>query len=40
MPGVGTGARFVCSECASEFIATAGGDGEIACCGKPVEPKK
>ncbi len=40
MPEVGTGERFVCSECASEFIVTAGGDGEITCCGKPVEPRK
>jgi len=34
-----TGERVRCSECGSEFIATRGGDAELTCCGKPVEPK-
>ena len=34
-----TGERVRCSECGSEFIATKGGEAELICCGKPVEPK-
>ena len=34
-----TGERVRCSECGSEFIATRGGEAELICCGKPVEPK-
>jgi len=34
-----TGERVRCSECGSEFIATRGGEAELTCCGKPVEPK-
>lgn len=34
-----TGERVRCSECGSEFIATRGGEAEVTCCGKPVEPK-
>ena len=34
-----TGERVRCSECGAEFIATRGGEAELTCCGKPVEPK-
>ncbi len=34
-----TGKRYVCRQCGSEFIVTKGGDGELACCEKPLELK-
>ena len=39
MAEVGTGNRFVCTVCRAEFIVTKGGDADIVCDGKPVEPK-
>ena len=34
-----TGKRYKCSECGAEFVVTKGGEGEIKCCGKPLELK-
>jgi DNA-directed RNA polymerase subunit RPC12/RpoP len=34
------GKRYVCTQCGSEFIVTRGGEGDLKCCGKPVELKK
>lgn len=34
------GKRYTCNECGSEYIITRGGDGNIFCCGKPMEIKK
>ncbi len=33
------GTKYVCKECASEFIVTKSGDASMKCCGKPLEPK-
>lgn len=33
------GKRYVCTVCGSEFIVTKGGDGQLACHGKPLEMK-
>lgn len=40
MAEVATGWRFVCSVCKAEFIVTRGGDAQLTCCSKPVEPKQ
>lgn len=34
-----TGARLKCSACDGEVVVTRGGDGEVRCCGKPMDPK-
>ncbi len=34
------GKRYVCSECGTEYVVTKGGDGQLTCCGKPMEIKK
>ena len=34
-----TGKRYVCPQCKSEFIVTKGGDGNVSCCGAPMELK-
>ena len=34
------GKRYVCTECGNEIIITRAGQGEIICCGKPMEEKK
>ncbi len=34
------GKRYVCTACGSEFVAIRGGEGELKCCGKPMEIKK
>ena len=34
-----TGKRYFCANCNSEFIITKGGDGEMACCGVPMQKK-
>jgi desulfoferrodoxin-like iron-binding protein len=34
------GKRYQCTKCGSEFIVTKAGNGEIHCCGKPMEQKK
>ena len=34
------GKRYQCTKCGSEFIVTKAGDGEIHCCGQPMEQKK
>jgi len=34
------GKRYKCAKCGSEFVVTRGGEGEVHCCGKPMELKK
>lgn len=34
------GKRYVCTVCGAEFIVTRAGEGEMKCCGKPLETKK
>ncbi|MBN1848732.1 MAG: desulfoferrodoxin [Deltaproteobacteria bacterium] len=34
------GKRYKCSKCGAEFIVTRGGDGQLKCCGQPMEEKK
>ncbi len=34
------GKKYVCTNCGSEFIVTKGGNGQLICCGKPMELKK
>lgn len=33
------GTKFVCKECASEFIVTKSGEATMKCCGKPLDTK-
>jgi len=35
-----TGKRYVCTVCGTEFIVTRGGEGQLVCCGQPMEIKK
>jgi len=34
------GKRYTCTKCGSEFIVTRGADGQLVCCGQPMEIKK
>ncbi len=34
------GKRYVCTQCATELIATRGGEGQLMCCGQPLELKQ
>ena len=34
------GKRYVCTKCGSEFIVTKASEGELQCCGQPMELKK
>jgi hypothetical protein len=34
------GKRYVCKNCDAECIVTRAGQGELKCCGKPMEVKK
>lgn len=34
------GKRYRCEKCGSEFIVTKAGQGELKCCGQPMEIKK
>ena len=34
------GKKYICSKCGSEFIVTKCGNGEVTCCGQPMEQKK
>ncbi|MFC1929273.1 desulfoferrodoxin [Chloroflexota bacterium] len=34
------GKRYRCAKCGAEVIITRGGEGEINCCGQPMEQKK
>lgn len=34
------GKRYRCATCGAEVMVTKGGNGEIKCCGKPMEQKK
>ncbi len=34
------GKRYACGKCGSEFIVTRGGEGQLVCCGQPMEIKK
>jgi desulfoferrodoxin-like iron-binding protein len=31
------GKRFKCTSCGSEVLVTKGGEGELVCCGVPME---
>lgn len=33
------GKRYVCAKCGSEFMVTKAGQGEISCCGQPMNKK-
>lgn len=33
------GKRYICKKCGAEFIVTRGGEGELYCCGEPMELK-
>jgi hypothetical protein len=34
------GKRYICKKCGAEYIGTRPGNGEVKCCGEPVELKK
>ncbi len=34
------GKRYICEKCGAEFIVTRGGEGQLKCCGQPMEIKK
>ena len=34
-----TGKRYVCAKCNAEFIVTKGGNGDLGCCGQPMQLK-
>jgi desulfoferrodoxin-like iron-binding protein len=34
------GKRYMCTKCGAEVIITRGGEGQITCCGQPMEVKK
>ncbi|MBW2370742.1 MAG: desulfoferrodoxin [Deltaproteobacteria bacterium] len=34
------GKRYICKTCGAEVIVTRGGNGQLKCCGKPMELKK
>lgn len=34
------GKRYTCAKCNSEFIVTRAGQGELQCCGQPMNLKK
>jgi len=34
-----TGKRYICSQCNAEFIVTKGGNGNLVCCGQPMQLK-
>jgi hypothetical protein len=34
------GKRYQCAQCGTEMIVTKGGDGEIGCCGQPMQQKQ
>ncbi len=33
------GKRYQCGVCGSEFIVTRGGEGQLNCCGQPMQMK-
>ncbi|GBD13111.1 hypothetical protein HRbin24_01134 [bacterium HR24] len=33
------GKRYQCGVCGSEFIVTRGGEGQLHCCGQPMQMK-
>ena len=34
------GKRYQCTKCGTEMIVTKGGDGDIGCCGEPMQQKQ
>jgi desulfoferrodoxin-like iron-binding protein len=34
------GKRYQCTKCGTEMIVTKGGEGELACCGEPMQQKQ
>jgi desulfoferrodoxin-like iron-binding protein len=33
------GKRYMCTKCNSEMIVTKAGDGDLGCCGQPMQLK-
>jgi len=33
------GKRYECKQCGTEMIVTRGGEGDISCCGQPMQQK-
>jgi desulfoferrodoxin-like iron-binding protein len=33
------GKRYFCTKCGSEFIVTKPGQGQLVCCGQPMQQK-
>jgi desulfoferrodoxin-like iron-binding protein len=33
------GKRYMCTKCNSEMIVTKAGDGDLGCCGQPMQQK-
>jgi desulfoferrodoxin-like iron-binding protein len=31
------GKRYVCEQCGSEMLVTRAGEGELSCCGRPMQ---
>jgi len=34
-----TGKRYTCNKCGATYLVTKGGNGELKCCGQPMEIK-
>ena len=34
------GKRYHCTKCGTEMIVTKGGEGQLTCCGQPMELKQ
>jgi desulfoferrodoxin-like iron-binding protein len=34
------GKRYLCAKCGTEMIVTKGGEGDLSCCGEPMQLKK
>ena len=34
------GKRYLCGKCSTEMIVTKGGEGQLKCCGQPMEQKQ
>jgi len=34
------GKRYQCTKCGTEMIVTKGGDGQLGCCGQPMQQKQ
>ncbi len=34
------GKKYTCEKCGASYIVTRGGEGELKCCGQPMEQKQ